>query len=122
MNKDRRVVTKVLADVVQAYTGERTIPNKVLMVIRDAVKGLAETETRSVKKMEAFKDSENTAANYRNGVACRDDLLSAQDALEEGELEEALVFLQRVSDPEAVARRAPLPKPARPVKKRSRHA
>lgn len=106
MNKDRRAVAQVLCDITKAYTGERSIPNKVLIVIRDAVKGLAETEQRSVKKMEAFKDSENTAQNYRNGVACRDDLLAAQEALEEGELEEALVFLQRVADPEAVARAA----------------
>lgn len=106
MNKDRRIVAQVVADLVGAYTGERSIPNKVLMICRDAVKGLAETEARSVKKMEAFKDTENTARNYQNGVACRDDLEAAQEALEEGELEEAYTFLIRVSDPEAALRNA----------------
>jgi hypothetical protein len=89
---------------------ERSIPSKVLMVIRDGVKALADTEARSVQKMESFKDNDNTAQNYRNAVACHEDLRAAQEALEEGELDEALVFLIRVADPEEALRQvAPAP-------------
>jgi hypothetical protein len=112
VNRDRRAIVGVLADVAGAYTKERSIPNKVLMVIRDATKGLAETEARSIKKMEGFKDTENTARNYQNAVACHEDLLAAQEALEEGELADALPYLQRVADPEAAAR-AVAPKPVK---------
>lgn len=100
MNKERRTIVGVIASITKAYTGERTMPNKVLMVLRDSVKALAETEQRSVAKMESFKDNDSTAQNYRVAVACREDLLGAQEALEEGELEEALVFLERVANPE----------------------
>lgn len=111
-------MAQLLASLTRGYTGERSIPNKVLMVIRDATRDLAVTEARSVQRMEGFKDQENTAANYRNGVACRDDLLAAQEALEEGELEEALVFLTRVADPTTgQAPEEPAPRKAKPRKK-----
>jgi len=99
MNKDRRVVAQVLANLCGAYVKERSVPPKVLMVLRDAVKALAETEGRSVKKMESYKDSETTAQNYRNAVSCHEDLRAAQEALEEGELDEALPLLLRVANP-----------------------
>lgn len=97
MNKDKRVVVQVLADLCGAYSTQRSVPHKVLMIIRDAVKELAESEQRSLKKMEPFKDNAGTAANYQRSADCLDDLRSAQDALEEAEVEEAWPLLLRVA-------------------------
>ena len=99
MNKDRRVVAQVLAELTKAYATKRTVPSKVLIIMRDAVKRLADTEERSVKRMEGFKDNEMTAQNYRNAIKCHASLRAAQDALEEGEIDEAYPHLVSVSSP-----------------------
>lgn len=115
MNSDRRVVAGVLADLCGAYSTQRTVPHKVLIILRDAVKGLADTEQRSIQRMEQYKDSPTTRQNYRNAVACHEDLRAAQEALEEGEIEEAWPLLVRVAtDPTSAT-----PEPE-PVKKRRR--
>jgi hypothetical protein len=112
LNKDKRVVAQVLADLCTAYSTQRTVPNKVLIIIRDSVKGLADSEERSLKKMEPFKDNLGTALNYQNGISHLEDLRAAQDALEEGEIDEAAPLLARVAqpvtavDPEPVKRKA----------------
>jgi len=97
VNKDKRIAVALLADLCGAYSTQRTLPNKVLIILRDAVKDLADSEARSVKKMEPFKDNAGTAANYQNGLACWEDLARAQDALEEGEVDEAHPLLARVA-------------------------
>lgn len=111
MNKDKRATVTLLAGICSAYIKERTIPHKVLMVIRDAVRELAESEARSIKKMEPFKDREGTTANYNRAVSAWEDLTAAQEALEEGEVDEAHALLQGVAvDPSA----DPTPTPAKP--------
>lgn len=99
MNRDRRATVRVLCNLIRAYTGERSIPPRVLMALRDEVRELALTEERSVKKMEGFKDNDSTRANYLAAVAAHEDLAAAQEALEEQELEEALALLVIVADP-----------------------
>lgn len=124
MNKDRRVIVQVLSDLTKAYSSERSVPNKVLIVLRDAVKDLAATEERSLKRMEPFKDAPGTAQNYANGYDCWEDLLAAQEALEEGELDEAYPLLQRVAtgstvpgEPQTTDKiKRPNKKPSRPRK------
>lgn len=113
MNKDRRAVAGVLADITRVYTRQRSIPPKVLIIIRDAVKALEDTEQRSIKKMEGYKDSESTAVNYRNAVSAHEDLMTAREALEEHELDEALPLLVRVAE-------ATSPVPEAPAKKTRR--
>lgn len=120
MNKDRRVVSQVVADLCGAYSTQRSVPSKVLIILRDAVKALADTEERSVKKMEGFKDNETTAQNYRNAVHCLEDLRAAQEALEEGELEEAHPLLLRVAAGPELAVAAPVAKPAPKPTRRGR--
>jgi hypothetical protein len=110
MNKDKRVAVAILADLCGAYNQQRSVPSKVLMILRDSVKELADSEQRSLKKMEPFKDNEGTAQNYRNSTEVWEDLTAAKDALEEGEVEEALPLLQRVARPDDTA------KPAEPYK------
>ena len=97
MNKDKRIAVAILADLCGAYRSQRTLPSKVLMIIRDAVKDLGDSEARSLKKMEPFKNNVGTAANYQNALACWEDLIAAQDALEEGEVDEAHPLLARVA-------------------------
>jgi hypothetical protein len=109
VNKDKRVVVQVLADLCGAYRGQRTVPTKVLMVVRDAVKELALSEERSFKRMEPYKDAPGTAVNYRNAVECHHELMRAQDLLEESEIEEACDVLKRVAAPVATPA-APAPK------------
>jgi hypothetical protein len=117
VNKDKRAVVQVVADLVGAYTKERSVPSKVLIILRDSVKELALSEERSLKRMEPFKDSPNTAANYDRGYECWQDLLAAQEALEEDELDEAWPLLVRVAlDPSTQAE----PVQATPTKRRSR--
>lgn len=117
MNKDKRVVVQVLADLCGAYSTQRAVPSKVLLIIRDAVKGLAESEARSLKRMEPFKDNVGTAVNYQRGQECWEDLTAAQDALEEGELEEAWPLLLRVA--ESPEPHQPVPEPT-PIRKTRR--
>jgi len=118
MNKDKRVVVQVLADLCGAYSTQRTVPNKVLMILRDAVKHLAESEQLSLKRMEPFKDNVGTAVNYANGMDCWEDLVAAQEALEEGELEEAQPLLSRVAQAvPSLTPAAPEPKPRKKVRK-----
>jgi hypothetical protein len=82
------------------------------MIMRDAVKSLADSEQRSVKKMEPYKDSPGTAANYLNGVACWEDLTAAQDHLEDGDLAEAMTYLIRVATQDPPSKATP-PAPAK---------
>lgn len=117
MNKDRRIVVQVVADLCGAYSTQRTVPQKVLMILRDAVKSLADTEALSVKRMQGFKDNDSTAKNYLNALDCLDDLRAAQEALEEGELEEAHPLLLRVAENEAPHRATPSPKPRKTRRK-----
>lgn len=91
------------------------MPPKVLIVLRDATKGLADTEQRSLKKMEPFKDNPSTAANYASGIDALEDLRAAQDALEEGEVDEAFPLLNRVARPDGEE-----PQPSQPTKKTAR--
>lgn len=119
MNTERRAIAGVLADLCGVYGRERTVPPKVLIVLRDATKGLADTEARSLKKMEPFKDAISTAANYRSGVEALEDLRAAQEALEEGEVDEAQPLLDRVARPE-VEEKQPTPAPKRATKTRRR--
>lgn len=111
MNADRRTQVLLLANITKVYAA-KGMPQRILMVVRDAVKALADTERRSVQKMEKFKDNENTAKNYRNAVACHEDLTEALDLLEEGDLDEAYTLLKRVAEPEATTE-APKPKARR---------
>ena len=106
MNADRRIQVQLLANITKVYSG-KGMPQRILMIVRDAVKALAETERRSVQKMEKFKDNENTAKNYRNAVACMEDLSEALELLEEGDLDDAYALLKRVAEPEAAAAEAP---------------
>jgi len=87
------------------------------MIIRDAVKDLADSEARSLKKMEPFKHNAGTAVNYQNGMACWEDLLAAQDALEEGEIDEAHPLLCRVAVPEVAE---PVEPPAPKLRRKTR--
>lgn len=118
MNNDRRVIAGVLADLCGVYGRERTVPPKVLIVLRDATKGLADTEARSLKKMEPFKDNAMTAANYRSGAEALEDLRAAQDALEEGEVDEAYPLLNRVARPDTEEPAPPPKKTARTTRRR----
>jgi hypothetical protein len=107
MNKDKRVAVKVLADITKAYADARDNPTmRVLMVIRDAVKDLAASEERSMKRMEPFKDAPGTSTNYQASVTCWSDLLAAQQALEQGELSEAHEFLEAVATPPETEKKA----------------
>lgn len=111
-------MASVIAELCGAYSTQRTVPSKVLIILRDAVKAMADTEERSVKKMEGFKDNESTAGNYRNAVHCLEDLRAAQEALEEGELDEAHPLLLRVAaDPAPASAAVPVPAPKRKVRK-----
>jgi hypothetical protein len=103
VNKDKRVSVKTLADIVGAYRTARTVPSKVIIVLHNAVEALADSEERSLKKMEPYKDNDGTAANYRAGQAALEDLRGAQEALSEDELDEAYAFLSRVAGVEEPA-------------------
>jgi hypothetical protein len=113
VNKDKRVVVQVLADLCGAYGAQKTVPTKVLMVVRDAVKELALSEERSFKRMEPYKDAPGTAVNYRNAVDCYGDLMAAQELLEESEVDEAAVILRRVAVPTATPPAVPKAKASR---------
>lgn len=99
MNAERRTIARVLGEVCKVYSTQRAVPQKVLTVLYDETKSLAATEQLSIKKMESFKESPSTVANYRNAVEAWSDLNGAVEALSEGELDEAYLLLFSAATP-----------------------
>jgi hypothetical protein len=99
VNKDKRATLQVLADITNAYRHERSLPHKVVIVLHDAVRRMADSEALSLKKMEPYKDNEGTARNYRNAANAVDDLTEAYEAIADGDLDQAWAHLARVASP-----------------------
>ena len=98
MNKDRRTIARVLESVVGSYV-DKAPPRRVLWVVRDELKALADTERRSIKKMEPFKAAESTIQNYRTATDALEDLELAIRALEEDDLLGCAQALHTLANP-----------------------
>ena len=111
MNKERKFTVGIIIDVLKVST---KLNPQMSRVIEHGIEGILNSEERAERAMEMYKDTANTAANYRNTVASINHLKSSLAAVVDGDLELAADHLEGAIDPIArQVHRAPAAKPTR---------
>lgn len=112
MNKERKDTLAVLINVLKAAQREGAGPH-LLKALDKGVEATLISEERARKAMEPYKDSPNTAANYRNTASSISHLDKALIAITESDLESAVDHLEAAVDPSS----RQVHKPARRARK-----
>lgn len=112
MNKERKFTVGLIIDVLKVST---KLNPQMSRAIEHGIEGILSSEQRAERAMETYKDTANTAANYRNTVASINHLQSALAAVVDNDLDLAADHLEGAIDP--VARQLHRAQAAKPTRR-----
>jgi len=98
MNKERKATVTILISVLKANS---VLSSRMSRAVEKGIEASLGSEERALRAMEPYKETPNTAANYRNTVSSITHLKRALEAVVDSEVELAADQLDAAMDPTA---------------------